>query len=390
MSYMNEPYWVRLPHILTGDGTVKQTGEIARNLGAKKALIVTDAGVARAGLLEGIKESLEKERIEFGVFEGCQPNTPIRTIKRCADLMRGGKYDILIGVGGGSVMDTAKLAAIAARGQDNEEDIKQYTVNGPPRRGLPKILIPTTAGTGSEASTAAVLTDNEGIVRGTRGEYTVADVAIVDPLLTQNLPPRITAESGFDAFCHTFEAYTGPRAHLLSEALDEMTIKLIAENLRPAYREGAKNPEARYKMTVAATYAMASVSMSQANLPHAMGHALQSVVNTSHGISLSVLLPHIMEFNLPACPEKFARVAELMGEKIEGLSPPDASLKAIAAVGQLIADIELPQRLRDIGVKKEQIPRMVDILFDINMRNVRNNPRPVTREDAIRIFEAAW
>lgn len=390
MSYMNEPYRVRLPYILTGDGTVNETGEIARNLGAKKALIVSDAGIIQAGLLNGVRESLRKERIEFGVFDGCEPNAPVGTIKRCADIARDGKYDLLIGVGGGSVMDTAKLAAIAAKGQDSEKDIKQYTVNGPPRRGLPKILIPTTAGTGSEASTAAVLTDTEGMVRGTRGEYTVAEVAIVDPLLTLNLPPRITAESGIDAFCHAFEAYTGRRAHLLSLALDEMAIKLVAENLRPAYREGARNPEARYKMAVAATYAMASVSMAQANLPHAMGHALQSVVNTSHGNSLAILLPPIMEFNASACPEKFARVAELMGEKIENLSLPEASLKAIAAVRQLISDIDLPQRLRDIGVKKERIPRMVDILFDINRRNVDANPRLVSREDATRIFEVAW
>ena len=390
MTNLIDSFWIRLPNLVVGNGTTAQTGDIAHNLGANKVLIVTDAGVAKASLLNMVKESLVKEHIDFGIFDGCQPNAPVTTIKRCADFAREGKYDLLIGVGGGSVMDTAKLAAIAAKGMDTIEDIERYTINGPPRRGISKILIPTTSGTGSEASTAAVLTDNRGIVRGTRGEFTTAEAAIVDPLLTLNLPPRLTAESGFDAFCHAFEAYTSNRAQLISEALDEKALKLIAENLPLAYREGAKNPEARYGMAVAATMAMASVSMSQASLPHAMGHALQSVVNTSHGSSLSILLPTIMEFNMSACPDKYARVAELMGEKTEGLFQNDASAKAIAAVRQIIKDIELPTRLRDVSVTKAQIPRIVDILFDINLRNVKSNPRPVSREDATKIFEAAW
>jgi alcohol dehydrogenase len=298
MTNIKDSFWIRMPWILTGNGTAAQTGDVAKSLNSKKALIVTDAGVRKAGLLSKIEESLAKSDVEFGIFDGALPNAPVGPIKRCADMARDGRFDLLIAVGGGSVIDTAKLAAIAAIGNDSESDIADYAVKGPPRKGLPKILIPTTAGTGSEASAAAVFTDANGVVKGTRGEYIVGEVAIVDPDMTQNLPPQLTAETGFDAFCHAFEAYTGLKANLISESLDEMAMRLIGENLRAAYFEGAKNTEVRYKMTVAATFAMASVSMSQAGLPHAMGHVVQDIVPTSHSNSLSVLLPSIQSRSL--------------------------------------------------------------------------------------------
>ncbi len=390
MGWYSEPYWVRLPHILTGTGAVGQLGEIVRRLRIEKALIVTDTGVNQAGLIEKIKEPLAKEGISFGVFDGCLPNAPVSTIKSCAETINKGGYEVLIGVGGGSTLDTTKLASIAATAKDIEEDIKGYPINGLARRGLPKILIPTTAGTGSEASNAAVLTDREGLVRSTRGEYGLAEIAIVDPAMTQNLPPRLTAETGVDAFSHAFEAYINPRAHVLSETLDEMAIRLIAANLRPAYRNGSHNVEARYNMAIAATYAMASIPMSGAGLPHALGHALQSVIPMSHSVSLAILLPPIMKFNASTCPAKYARVAELMGEKAGNLSLEGSALVAVSTVEKLLSDIGMTSRLRDIGFKKGQIPRVVNILFEFNMRNVRNNPRPVGREDAAAILEAAW
>ena len=196
MTNLIDPFWIRLPNILVGSGTTAQTGEIAKNLGAKKVLIVTDAGVVRAGLFNHIRESLVRQGIEFGLFDGCLPNAPVGPIKNCADIAREGKYDLLIGIGGGSVMDTAKLAAIATLRSDSVEAIGRYAIMGAPRKGLPTILIPTTAGTGSEASASAVFTDHEGIIKGTRGEYIVAEIAIVDPQMTQTLPPQITAETG--------------------------------------------------------------------------------------------------------------------------------------------------------------------------------------------------
>lgn len=390
MTNLQDAFWVRMPWILTGRGTVARIGEIVRSLGAPKTLIVTDTGVLAAALVEPVKISLAKAGIEFGIFDGIKPNTPVGGVKRCSDMVRDGAFGLLVGVGGGSVIDATKLAAIAAAGSDSEEAIVRYAVEGTPRRGLPRILIPTTAGAGSEASAAAIFTDTEGLVKGTRGEHIVGDFAIVDPDLTQNLPPRLTAESGFDAFCHAFEAYTGRRANLVSEALDEMALRLIGANLRLAYSAGENNSDVRYNMAVAATFAMASVSMSQAGLPHAMGHVIQDVTTASHAGSISVLLPHIIEFNLDACPAKLATTADYLGENVAGLAPTDAAAKCVTAVTSLISDLKLPQRMRDLGVVKNEIPRLVELLFTIMVRNVSNNPRLVSREEAAKIFEEAW
>ena len=389
------PFWARLPYTLIGTGTVEQLGEMVKHLGGNKVLVVTDPGVVQAGLLEKVKQPLEKEHIEFGVFDKCEPNCPIHVAQACAQFAKDGGYDLMVGLGGGSTLDTTKLASITATAKDvSLENIRSYVTSGPPGRGLQTILIPTTAGTGSEISPVAVLVDVDGVKKVGRHEYYLARVAIVDPLMTQYLPPAITAQTGIDALSHAFEAYLCPTPNILADTLAEMTIKLISDNLRTAYRSGAQNLEARYNMAIAATYAMSTLFISgptpNVSLYHAMGHSLQIEAKTTHGISLYLVMPVIMEYNLLATPERFACIANLMGEKIEGLPLREAALKSINAVKQLAMDIDLPQRLRDIGVKKEQIPKFVEVLFSNYAARIKANPRPISRDDAIKLYESAW
>jgi len=391
MGWYSEPFWVRLPYTLIGTGTVGQVGELTKHLGGKKALIVTDPGVVQAGLLDKVKQPLEKEGIEFGVFDNCEPNCPLNVVQSCAQFAKEGGYDLVIGLGGGSVMDAAKLASIAATTEDiTLESISKYIVSGPPGCGLPKILIATTAGTGAEISPIAVVVDVDGVKKAVRHEYCLANIAIIDPLMTQYLPPAITAQTGMDALTHAFEGYLCPRPNILADTLAEMTIKLISDNLRPAYHNGTQNLEARYNMAIAATYAMSTIPMAGVSLYHAMGHSLQIEAKTTHGISLYLVMPPVMEFNLMATPQRFARIAELMGENIDGLPLREAALKSIDAVKQLAIDIGLPQRLRDIGVKKEQIPKFVDILFTTYAERAKTNTPPLSRENAARLYELIW
>ncbi len=391
MGWHNEPFWVRLPYTLIGTGTVGQVGELTKHLGGKRVLIVTDPGVVQAGLLDKVKRPLEKEGIEFGVFDNCEPNCPLNVVQSCAQFAKEGGYDLVIGLGGGSVMDAAKLAAIAATtGDITLEGISKYIISGPPGPGLPKILIATTAGTGAEISPIAVVVDVDGMKKAVRHEYCLANIAIVDPLMTQYLPPAITAQTGMDALTHAFEGYLCPRPNILADTLAEMTIKLISDNLRPSYHNGAQNLEARHNMAIAATYAMSTIPMSDVSLYHAMGHSLQIEAKTTHGISLYLVMSPVMEFNLMTTPQRFARIAELMGENIEGLPLREAALKSIDAVKQLAMDIGLPQRLRDIGVKKEQIPKFVDILFATYATRAATNTPPLSREDATRLYKSIW
>ena len=393
MTANREPFWVRIPYMLVGAGAVENVGTLAKKLGGKKVVIVTDPGVVQAGLVDKVKQPLEKEGIEFGIFDKCEPDAPVNVIRSCAQFIKEGGYDLMISVGGGSTLDAAKVAGIAATAEDvAKEDIAQYAVTGTPRHGLPKIQIATTAGTGSEVSLGAVWTDVDGSKKVISGEYNLPEVAIVDPLMTLNLPAKITADTGMDALSHAIEGYTNTiKASIISDMFNESAIKLVADNLRTTYYKGSKNLEARHDMAIAASNACIGLIMAGgAILNHGMAHSLQMEAHCTHGVSCSIMLPHVMEFNMLVNPAKYARIAELMGEKIEGLPLRDAARRAVEAVRKLTLDIGMPQRLRDIGVKKEDIPRFVDILFTINLRMANNNPRDCSREDAIKIYEAAW
>ncbi len=386
---------VRIPNTFMGDGAVENVGALVKQRGGKKVLIITDSGIVQAGLVDEVKKPLEKEGIESATFDGCKSDALISVIKDCAQFAAKGDYDLIIGVGGGSVMDTAKVVRIAAKAKDiSTETIRSY-FGGVPGPGLPMILIATTAGSGAEMSGAAVVTDDvaggEMLKRAIVNECLLPDAVIVDPLMTANLPPRITADTGMDALAHAIEGYTHARANVVSDMFAETALKLVSSNLRSAYGEGSANPEARYSMSVAASLAILAFNTAGGpTLTHGMGHSLQAKAHCTHGAACAIVSPHVMEFNIPACLPRFARIAELMGEKVDGLSPPDAAQKAVDAVRRLSLDVGMPTRLRDIGVKREAIPEIVDILFNVNGRTLINNPRECSKDDALKILEAAW
>lgn len=391
---------ILLPDIYIGKGAVENNvGSITKKLGAKKVLIVTDRGVVQAGLVDKVQQPLEKEDIEFGVFDECEPDGPINIIKSCAKITKQGGYDLMISIGGGSTLDIGKFASVLATADDIEkEDLNQYFAKGAPRRGLPRIQIATTAGTGSELSRGSIVTDADGVKRiAFMGPWAHAEAVIVDPLLTLNLPQRITADTGMDALSHAIEGYTHPNSNVLSDMFNEMVIKLVADNLRAAYYKGSANERARYNMALAACFSLTGASMgAPLSLLHALAHALQMEAHCNHGTSISIMMPYFMEFNMMTETARHTRVGELMGEKIEGLSLRAAAQKGADAVRQLATDIDMPIRLRDIGIKKEAFPGFVDLLFadrgDLlsNLVYVNNNPRTCSREEAMKIYEAAW
>jgi alcohol dehydrogenase class IV len=391
MAMTTPTFWVQLPYTLIGTGAVGQIGKLAAKLGGKKVLVVTDKGVIKAGLLDKLKRPLEEANIEFGVFDGCEPNCPVKTIQNLAEVIKSGGYDLLVGLGGGSTLDTTKLASIASVEKTiTLESVRSLIDNPCLKKGLPKILISTTAGTGSETSPVAVTVDLDGVKKAIRHENNLADIAIVDPLMTQYLPKEITADTGIDALSHAFEAFLCPQPNVLADGLAEMCIRLISDNLRLAYYNGPQNLEARYNMALAATYAMATPIMSGFTSFHSMGHCIQIEANITHGASLYLMMPPVMDFKLMTAPHRFARIAELMGEKVEGLPLREAAMKAIAAVRQLGTDLGMPQRLRDVGIRREQIPGFVDTLFGRYEARSKADTRAISREDALKIYESIW
>jgi alcohol dehydrogenase class IV len=388
----SEVFSVRIPYTFIGNGAVNNVGKLAKEFGAKKVLLITDQGVVKAGLADKVKQLLEEEGNVVVIADHVEPDNPIKGIEKSARVAKEGGCDLMIGLGGGSVMDNAKLASILVTADDiSKEDVSQWLgTDKITRRGMPKILIPTTSGTGAEWTQPAAIT-LEGRKMGIRSAYLLPEAVIVDPLMTLNLPQKVTADTGMDALSHAVEVYTGLRANLFSDMMAEKAISLIGSNLRAAYAMGPNNVEARYNMSFASMIACNPLLVTGAHLGHGLAHSLQSVVhNTTHGITCSLMMCPVMEFNLMATMEKQAKIAELMGENIDGLSLKEGALCGIEAVRQLSIDVGMPQRLRDIGLKKEDIQNVVDILFKYQMGLVNNNPRRCSREEAIKILESVW
>ncbi|MBI2806211.1 MAG: iron-containing alcohol dehydrogenase [Planctomycetes bacterium] len=388
--------------IVFGRDAVKQLGEIATRMRAKKALIVTDAILEKAGLLERVRQPLLAAGLTVDAFTGGEPEPSMRAGLACYEQAKTFQPDLLIGLGGGSNMDLAKLAAtLLKHGGGPRDYVGDDKIPGPV---FPLICIPTTAGTGSEVSAATVITDNENHIKvGILSNWLRPTVAVVDPLMTVSCPPKVTADSGIDALTHAIEAFTaidnadfplpeGERTvyqgkHPMGDLCAERAITLIGKYLCRAVKDGS-DLEAREGMALAALLAGMAFSNVGVALVHAMEYPVGGAVHCSHGVGNGLLLPYVMRFNLSAKVKAFAEIAALLGENVTGLTERAAAEKAIAAVEKLRADIGIPQRLRDLGVKQEQLRGLAEKTFGIK-RILRVNPRSVTVEEIEGIFQEA-
>ena len=336
---------VNIPHTLMGVGAVKSLGDIIQNLAPDKILLITDVGIVKAGIADPAQNAIRKSGYKFDVFDGCQPEAPLSVMEALNRKIRDEKYDLLIGIGGGSTLDTTKFASLTANSDLSIADLMEFKPAG---SVIAKILIPTTAGTGSEWSNVAVVTDDINVkppqTRVIVSPQNLADAAVVDPELTLNLPPKVTADSGIDALIHAIEAYTSPLANVMSDMFAGTAIKLISGNLRRAYAQGNKDLECRTNMSIAASLAMNAVVLASVGLAHFMNVPLGKRAEIAHGSACCVLLPAVMEFNMVANPTKYAGIADLMGEDIDGLPEEEAAAKSIDAVKKLAADVDMPHK----------------------------------------------
>ena len=389
--------------VIFGRDAVLQIGETARRLSAKKALIVTDTILEKAGLLERVRQPLVAAGLNVSAFTGGEPEPSMRAGLACYEQAKAFQPDVLVGLGGGSNMDLAKLAAtLLKHGGGPRDYVGDDKIPGPV---FPLICVPTTAGTGSEVSAATVITDTENQIKvGILSNWLRPTVAVVDPLMTVSSPPKVTADSGIDALTHAIEAYTaidnadfplpaGERSvyqgkHPLGDICAERAITLVGKFLRRAVKDG-NDLEAREGMALAALLAGMAFSNVGVALVHAMEYPVGGAVHCSHGAGNGLLLPYVMRFNLSAKWKVFAEVATMLGENVSGLSERAAAEKAVAAVERLRGDIGIPGRLRDIGVKREQLRALAEKTFGIK-RILRVNPRSVTVDEIEGIFEEAF
>jgi alcohol dehydrogenase len=369
-----------------GLNTVNDLAALVRELGGSRVFLVIDPGVVAAGLLEPVSASLAADKIPFTVYDQVDPEPGLKLADNGAKLARKGKCDCVVGVGGGSAMDIAKAVSILLTNGGKAED---YIGLGKiAKNGVPKIMIPTTAGTGAEVTfTAVFINEKTGSKAGMNGDPLYPDAAILDPALTLSIPPHVTATTGIDALTHALEAYVSTQAHTISDMYALEAIDLIASNLGKAYANGG-NIEARSAMLLGSLLAGKALATAGVGLVHAMAYPLGGMHKIPHGLANAVLLPYVMAYNLIGAPERFSTLAEMFGVDVSGMTLREAAEAAVEAVWRLNDDVGIPKNLQELGIPREDIPEMAKIALTV-ARPVANNPRRPSREEVEAIYEEA-
>lgn len=375
-----------MPEVIFGNGSIRQVGESCVRLGATNVFIVSDPGVMEAGWLDVIVRSCRQAGLSYTTFHDITINPKDKEVEKGCRIYLENECDAVIGVGGGSSIDVAKAIAILVT---NGGRIHDYEGVDKIRYPLPpQVMVPTTAGSGSEVSQFSVIVDTETEKKMTIiSRSLIPDIAIIDPETLSTKSPHLTASTGLDVLTHGIEAYVSLAATPLTDVHAKNAISLVAEYLRPSVAS-KMNIEAKINMAMACLQAGLAFSNAILGAVHAMSHAVGGKYNLLHGAVNSILLPHVMEYNLLANPKKFADIALFLGVDIRGMSNMEAGNKAIEHVKQLTMDIGTPQRLADIGVEKDQLKRMsISAFHDACMIT---NPRDVTIEDIEELFRKAW
>jgi len=388
-----------------GEEAILELSEEAKMFGASRILFLTDEGVRKAGIVDEVVETLDKD-LEYEIYDRVEPEPSLNVFEDALEALRRFKPEILVAIGGGSSIDVAKAVnVIYKHGGEVLDYIAPPTGKGKrvPGKGLPIIAVPTTSGTGSEVSPVSVVSipDKE-IKVGISSRYMRPDIALVDPLLTVSLPPAPTASSGMDALSHAIEAYTTRRyerkakasamtrpdyngGNPITDLYAKKAIELIAESLRRAYNNG-EDLEARKKMALASLLAGIAFTNAGLGATHAIGMVVGGRYHSAHGVTMAIILPAVMEFNASSNPKRFAEIAELMGIKTEGLDVLEVAKKSAEAVRELSKDVNIPRGLSELGVREEDIPELAELVIERQQRLLVGNPRRVEKKDVEEII----
>lgn len=358
--------------IISGIGSTAEIIKELNDLYAKKVLLITDPGLVQAGVAQQVVEMLKQAAVEVEIFDAVEPDPSIQVATKAAEMAKNVKANVLIALGGGSAIDTAKSAALLVT---NGGYLKDYAgVNKVVKPILPLIAVPTTAGTGSEVTIFAVMSDPEKQEKFTISSALIAPaVAVLDPLLTLKLPPSVTAFTGMDALTHAIEAFTSSIAQPATDALALSAIKLILKHLPVAVGRG-DNIMARDGMLQASLLAGIAFNNAFLGLAHAIASPLGGHFHVPHGLANAVMLPYVMEYNLPTAVRRYAEIGRALGLQAVGDTPRAVAEKTVAAITQLARDINIPEKLSNIGAKEELLPLVArDALKSIQLKfNVRN------------------
>ncbi len=382
----NIVYFKTTPKIILGIGSISKIVEEIAVLNGKHIFIVTDKGLMSSGIVDKLLNMIKKNVNSVRVFFDVPSDPPVETVYQALSEAKKGKIDLIIGVGGGSALDIAKMLSVVYETKQSIDEM--FGVNLVKKRGLPKILVPTTAGTGSEVTPIAILSDErEFLKKGVVSDYLFPDVAILDGELTKSLPPQPTASSGMDALIHAIEAFTSINANSYTDYIAVRSIQLITENIRTAWANG-ENLEARQAMLEGSLLAGQAFANAGVTAVHAFAYPIGGKFHIPHGIANCLMLVPVLKFNLVSNLNKFSKLGEILCPGKIFYSKKEAAMSALKFLEELIEDLRLPRSLRDFNIAEKDIPELAENVLKIT-RLLQNNPRKIILKDAEEIYAEA-
>lgn len=371
------------PSVIFGTGAITRLGAVARPKLGSRVLLVTDAGLLSSGLLAPALKSLDGAGVAWRIFSDVVADPPEHVVQAAAAAAREYGATGVIGLGGGSPMDVAKLAALLAA--TGEPLAQAYGVGNAKGPRLPLLLTPTTAGTGSEVTPISIVTTGKAEKKGVVSPLLIPDIALLDPELTLALPAPVTAATGIDAMVHAIEAYTSASANNnpISRALAREALALLGRNIERAVKIGA-DADARSDMLLGAMLAGQAFANSPVAAVHALAYPLGGVFHIPHGLSNALVLPAVLRFNQPVAGAAYAELARIIFAQAD-----DGSRLLADSLAALSARLDLPGRLRDVRIPRDSLPRLASDAMK-QTRLLVNNPRPLSEADALAIYEASW
>jgi alcohol dehydrogenase class IV len=398
VSWLNDFRFGAMSRVVFGVGKAKEAGQIARELNGRAALVMTDAGLHKLGLTETIEASLRAADVRVELFDGVVTEPTLPSVDAAVALFKERDCDVIVGIGGGSSMDSAKAVSLLV---GNGGKFTEYTeqrvgsewkqLRSVDKKGPDVITVPTTAGTGADVTAGCGVFDPETGIKGwAGGAHVRPTVALCDPLLTTSMPPRVTADTGMDALSQAIESIVTLQFNPYADALNLRAIEVIGEYLPKAFANG-QNLEARAAMLGAATMVGTAFPFGGLIHVHTYAEVLGDLTHLPHGRLIGLMLPHVLEWSAIGCPEKLARVARALGEDVEGLSAREAAEAGLAAVRRLCAEVEIDQPMRSLGVTEEQLKECARRVYSQHGPRSFGGPRAFRSEaEVLSLLEKAY
>jgi len=371
--------------IIFGSGGLSQVGTEAKRLGNKVLVVLGRSAMRKSGVLNRLTHLLTENNLKYIIYENIPSGPTVETVDTGASLARKGSCNLVIALGGGSVLDTGKAISAMVANEGSVVDYQEIEGKGRKfqHKPIPFIAIPTTSGTGSEATRNAVITNTKlGLKKSIRDPWLIPEVALVDPELTLSLPPHITAICGGDALTQCIESYLGKKSQEITDALALHAIGLISKSLVKTVKDG-KNLEARKNMAMAALLSGLCLSNSGLGAAHALSHPLGVYYKIPHGLSCAVLLPYVMEYNLPVVTKKLAKIAQSLGEDISLLSETEAAQRAVEKIKEILSAVGIKENLSEWRIKEKDFSQLIK---GAKGGSLNNNPRDTSDEDLIELL----